>query len=67
MCFCVPWHKKITYGLPPECDFPADIHQENNGSLTLILDSHDIPTGSQNLSFIKNSIAVTAIAVTLGV
>ena len=59
--------KIITFGLTPECDFPADIHQENNGSLTLILDSHDIPTGSQNLSFIKNSIAVTAIAVTLGV
>ena len=59
--------KKITFGLTPECDFPADIHQENNGSLTLILDSHDIPTDSQNLSFIKNSIAVTAIAVTLGV
>ena len=45
--------KKVTFGLTPECDFPADIHQENNGSLTLILDSYDIPTGSHNLSFIK--------------
>ncbi len=59
--------KKVTFGLTPDCDFPADIHQEEDGSLTLILDAHDIQTGSQNLSFIKNSIAVSAIAVTLGV
>jgi len=57
----------VSYGLTPDCDFPADIHHEDDGSLTLILDAHDIPTGSQNLSFLKNSIAVTAIAVTLGV
>ena len=59
--------EKVTFGLTQDCDFPADIHQEEDGSLTLILDAHDIPTGSQNLSFIKNSIAVSAIAVTLGV
>ena len=59
--------EKVTFGLTPDCDFPADIHQEEDGSLTLILDAHDIPTGRQNLSFIKNSIAVSAIAVTLGV
>jgi UDP-N-acetylmuramoyl-tripeptide--D-alanyl-D-alanine ligase len=58
--------EKVTFGLTPDCDFPADIHQEDDGSLTLTLDSHEIPTGSQNLSFIKNSIAVTAMAVTLG-
>ena len=59
--------ESVTFGLTPDCDFPADIHQENNGSLTLILDAHEIPTGSQNLSFIKNSIAVTAMAITLDV
>ena len=59
--------ESITFGLTPDCDFPADIHQEQDGSLTLILDAHDIPTESQNLSFIKNIIAVSAIAVTLGV
>ena len=58
--------EKITFGLTPDCDFPADIHQEEDGYLTLILDSHEIPTKSQNLSFIKNSIAVCAISVTLG-
>ena len=59
--------ESVTFGLTPDCDFPADIHQENDGSLTLILDAHEIPTGSQNLSFIKNSIAVTAMAITLNV
>ena len=59
--------ESVTFGLTPDCDFPADIHQENDGSLTLILDAHEIPTGSQNLSFIKNSIAVTAMAITLDV
>ena len=58
--------EKITFGLTSECDFPADIHQEHDGSLTLILDTHEIPTGSQNLSFIKNAIAVSAISITLG-
>ena len=59
--------ESVTFGLTPDCDFPADIHQENDGSLTLILDAHEIPTGSHNLSFIKNSIAVTAMAITLDV
>ena len=58
--------EKITFGLTSECDFPADIHQEHDGSLTLILNTHEIPTGSQNLSFIKNAIAVSAISITLG-
>ena len=59
--------KRITYGLTAECDFPADIYQEEDGTLTLILDANEIPTGSHNLSFIKNSIAVSAIAITLGI
>ncbi len=58
--------EKITFGLTPDCDFPADIYQEEDGTLTLILDTNEIPTGSRNLSFIKNSIAVSAIAITLG-
>ena len=59
--------KKVMFGLTSDCDFPADIHHENNGSLTLIVDTHEIPTGSRNLSFVQNSIAVSAIAVSLGV
>ena len=58
--------KKISYGLTPNCDFPADICQEKNGDLTLILDTQELPTFSKNLSFLKNSIAASAIAVTLG-
>ena len=58
---------KVTYGLNADCDFPADIHHENDGSLTLTIDTHEIRTESQNLSFAKNTLAVAAIAITLGI
>ena len=59
--------KKITFGLTPDCDFPADIFQEKDGTLTLILDTHEIKTHSHNFSFLKNCIAISAIAITLGI
>ena len=59
--------KKITFGLTPDCDFPADIFQEKDGTLTLILDTHEIKTRSHNFSFLKNCIATSAIAITLGI
>tara|TARA_Y100000591_G_scaffold193460_1_gene167298 strand:+ start:2873 stop:4186 length:1314 start_codon:yes stop_codon:yes gene_type:complete len=59
--------KKITFGLTPDCDFPADISQEKDGTLTLILDTHEIKTNSHNFSFLKNCIAISAIAITLGI
>ena len=59
--------KRVTYGLDPDCDFPADIFHEDDGTLTLILDTNIIPTGSHNLSFIKNCIAVSAISISLGI
>ena len=59
--------KRITYGLSPDCDFPTDIFYEKDGSITLVLDSNIIPTGSYNISFIKNCIAVSAISITLGI
>ena len=59
--------KRITYGLSPECDFPVDICHEDDGSLTLVIDSNIIPTSSYNLSFIKNCVAVSAISISLGV
>lgn len=59
--------KKVTFGLTPDCDFPADIYQKEDGTLAFILDTHEIHTGTHNLSFIKNSIAVSAIAITLGI
>ena len=34
--------KKVTYGLTPECDFPADISQEKDGTLTFILNTNEI-------------------------
>ena len=59
--------EKVTFGLTSECDYPADIYHENNGSLTLTVDTHKIPTGSQNISFAKNIIAVSAITFSLGI
>ena len=59
--------KRITYGLSPDCDFPVDICHEDDGSLTLVIDSNIIPTSSHNLSFIKNCVAVSAISISLGV
>ena len=58
--------EKVTYGLTPECDFPADITQEKDGTLTLILNTNEIKTNSHNFSFLKNCIAVSAISITLG-
>ena len=59
--------RRITYGVSPDCDFPVDICHENDGSLTLVIDSNVIPTSSHNLSFIKNCVAVSAISISLGV
>ena len=59
--------ERITYGLSPDCDFPVDICHEEDGSLTLVIDSNVIPTSSHNLSFIKNCVAVSAISISLGV
>jgi len=52
-------NEKITFGITPDCDFPADIHHEEDGTITLTVDSEEVPTGSQNLSFAKNVIAST--------
>ena len=58
--------EKITYGLNAECDFPADIHHDDDGSIVLTIDSKEIQTKSKNLSFAKNIIAVSAVSITLG-
>ena len=59
--------KRVTYGLNQESDFKADIVHEDDNKLTLIVNNHIIKTKSQNLSFIKNCIAVYAVSVTIGV
>tara|TARA_Y100001970_G_scaffold109518_1_gene136791 strand:- start:166 stop:1512 length:1347 start_codon:yes stop_codon:yes gene_type:complete len=58
--------EKISYGLNAECDFPADIHHDDDGSIVLTIDSKEIKTKSKNLSFAKNIIAVSAVSTTLG-
>jgi len=56
---------KVTYGLNAECNFPADIHHDDDGSILLTIDAQEIKTKSKNLSFVKNIIAVSAVSVTL--
>ena len=58
---------KISYGLIAECDFPADIHYDDKGSIILIINAREIHTGSKNLSFAKNVIAVASVSISLGI
>ncbi|MFC1550589.1 UDP-N-acetylmuramoyl-tripeptide--D-alanyl-D-alanine ligase [Candidatus Neomarinimicrobiota bacterium] len=57
--------EKITYGLTPESDFPADFYTESEGTLSIMVDAEDIPTGSSNVIFVKNVLAAITIARTL--
>ena len=59
--------KKLTYGCVQNCDFPADIYRQEDGTLTVKLNINKLTLQSKNLSFIKNSIAVTSVAKTLGI
>ena len=52
----------ISFGLNPDCDYPADLHYEEDGTITLTINTEEIPTLSSNLSFAKNIIACCAIA-----
>ena len=57
----------VTYGITTDCDYPADIHTESDGTLSLTISTNDIFTGSSNFSFAKNIIACAAIADTLNI
>ncbi|MEA1881168.1 MAG: UDP-N-acetylmuramoyl-tripeptide--D-alanyl-D-alanine ligase [Candidatus Marinimicrobia bacterium] len=59
--------ESVSFGLTPDCDYPADIHYEEGGTITLTIDAEEVPTHSVNLSFAKNVIACTAIARELGI
>ena len=52
----------ITFGLTANCDYPADLHNDEDGSIVLTIDTQEIHTNSVNLSFAKNIIACSAIA-----
>ena len=54
--------KKITYGVSSNCDYPTDIHNEKDGTLSLTIDTHELNIKSTNLSFAKNIIACCAVA-----
>ena len=57
----------VSFGLTADCDYPVDIHEEQNGNLTLTIDAEEVQTESQNFSFIKNMISAASIAITLGI
>jgi UDP-N-acetylmuramoyl-tripeptide--D-alanyl-D-alanine ligase len=59
--------QEVTYGTTPECDFPADIHRETDGTYTLTIDTVEIATRSANITLARNVIAAAAVAVTFGV
>ena len=59
--------KSISFGINPDCDYPADIHYERDETITLTINTVEVPTFSSNLSFAKNIIACSAIARELGV
>tara|TARA_B100001996_G_scaffold14076_1_gene11727 strand:+ start:4139 stop:5476 length:1338 start_codon:yes stop_codon:yes gene_type:complete len=59
--------KSISFGINPDCDYPADLHYEKDGTITLTINAEEIPTFSSNLSFAKNIIACSAIARELNV
>jgi UDP-N-acetylmuramoyl-tripeptide--D-alanyl-D-alanine ligase len=57
---------KVTFGLTPDCNYPADLHHEEDSTITLTINAQEVPTNSTNLSFAKNVIATVAIAQELG-
>ncbi len=57
----------VTFGFTPDCDFSADIYHEKNDGITLIINSMEIQTFSQNMSFAKNVLSAAAVAITMGV
>ena len=57
---------KVTFGLTPDCDYPADLHHEEDSTITLTINTREVPTNSTNLSFAKNVIATSAVAQELG-
>jgi len=59
--------EKVTFGFNPDCDFAADLHREDDGLLTIIINGEEIALNSYDETFAKNSLAAAAISVTLGV
>lgn len=59
--------KTISFGFAPDSDYSADIFQKQDGTLILIIEAHEINTGSQNNSFAKNVLSAIAIARELGI
>ena len=59
--------KEIHFGFNPGCDFAADIIMEEDQSLTVNINTVDVPIHSRNKTLAKNVLAVASIAITLGI
>ena len=59
--------KKVTYGFNPDCDFAADLHRDNDGLLTIIINGEEITLNSCDESFAKNSLAAATVSITQGI
>ncbi len=57
----------IRFGYTPDCDYFASIATGDDGTITLHINDHVVPTNSQNPSFAKNVFSTSVIAHTLGV
>ncbi len=47
----------VTYGFQPDCDFAADLWTEDDLSIVLTVNTHDIPIHSRNITLAKNMLA----------
>ncbi|MFQ6604536.1 MAG: UDP-N-acetylmuramoyl-tripeptide--D-alanyl-D-alanine ligase [Fidelibacterota bacterium] len=59
--------QSVTFGFQPNCDFAADLWTDEDLSVTLTVNTIDIPIYSQNLTFAKNVLAALSLVITMGV
>jgi|TARA_Y100000310_G_scaffold148074_1_gene147324 UDP-N-acetylmuramoyl-tripeptide--D-alanyl-D-alanine ligase len=57
----------VTYGYSAECDFTCDIHRDEDGVLSMIINGHEIFLNSYNQTFAHNVIAACAVSITFDV
>lgn len=59
--------ERITYGFSPDCDFTADLHQDDSGLLSLTINGHEISLNSYHKLFAKNVLAASAVSISQGI
>ena len=59
--------ERITYGFCPDCDFTADLHQDDSGLLSVTINSHHLSLNSYHRLFAKNVLAACAVSISQGI